>query len=176
MKVLNIHERSMKVKPTDAGGALDGLSGKEDFLWPRHRWPAMQFDGPLAVGASGGHGPIRYSVTEYVPGRRVEFRFSGEGLTAGLDGRHFFEVIPRNGHVVLRHVVDAECDFKGWLKWQLLVGPLHDALLEDALAGVDRRLANGEARLPGWSPWVRFLRWMLEKKRKRAAAPSAPTR
>ncbi|PKN32555.1 MAG: hypothetical protein CVU61_17585 [Deltaproteobacteria bacterium HGW-Deltaproteobacteria-19] len=169
MKVMNIHERNMKVEPVKAGGAIDGLSGREDFLWPRHRWPAMEFDGPLAVGASGGHGPVRYSVTEYVPGRRVEFRFSGTGLTAGLDGRHFFEVIPRNGHVVLRHVVDAECDFKSWMKWQLLVGPLHDALLEDALAGVDHKLADGEARLPSWSPWVRFLRWMLEKKRQKAS-------
>ena len=170
MKVLNIHERSMKVEPAEAGGAIDGLSGREDFLWPRHRWPAMRFDGPLAVGASGGHGPIRYSVSEYIPGRRVEFRFSGEGAVAGLDGRHFFEVIPRKGHVVLRHVVDAECDCKSWLRWRFLIGPLHDALLEDALAGADRRLANSEAKLPDWSPWVRFLQWRLRKKMQKATA------
>jgi hypothetical protein len=112
---------------------------------------------------------VRYSVSEYVPGRRVEFRFSGTGLTAGLDGRHFFEIIPRKGHVVLRHVVDAECDFKSWLRWQLLVGPLHDALLEDALAGVERTLDGGEGRGARWNPWVRFLRWMLEKRRSGAA-------
>jgi hypothetical protein len=170
MKVLNIHERSMKVELAEAGGAINGLSGREDILWPRHRWPAMRFDGPLAVGASGGHGPIRYSVSEYIPGRRVEFRFSGEGAVAGLDGRHFFEVIPRKGHVVLRHVVDAECDFKSWLRWRFLIGPLHDALLEDALAGADRRLANSEAKLPDWSPWVRFLQWRLRKKMQKATA------
>jgi hypothetical protein len=170
MKILNIHERCMNVRAGEAGGAIDGLSGREDVLWPRHRWPAMSLDGPLAVGASGGHGPVRYAVTEYVPGRRVEFRFSGTGLTAGLDGRHFFEVIPRQRHVVLRHVVDAECDFRSWLKWRLLIGPLHDALLEDALAGVERTLAHSETRTPRWSPWVKFLRWMLEKQRKTAAA------
>ncbi len=169
MKILNIHERSLKVGPADAGSAIDGLSGRNDCLWPRHRWPAMEFDGPLAEGAKGGHGPVRYSVSEYVPGRRVEFRFSGTGLTAGLDGRHFFEIIPRKGHVVLRHVVDAECDFKSWLRWQLLVGPLHDALLEDALAGVERTLDGGEGRGARWNPWVRFLRWMLEKRRSGAA-------
>lgn len=168
MKILNIHERPLQVNPASAGPAIDGLSGREDFLWPRSRWPAMEFDGPLAVGASGGHGPVRYSVTEYIPGRRVEFRFSESGLTAGLDGRHFFEIVPRRDHVVLRHVVDAECDFRNWLRWRILIGPLHDALLEDALAGAERTLGKAQTKMPRWNPWVRFLRWRLEKKRKKA--------
>jgi hypothetical protein len=165
MKILNIHERSLKVGLADAGVAIDGLSGRNDCLWPRNCWPAMEFDGPLAEGARGGHGAVRYSVSEYVPGRRVEFRFSGSGLTAGLDGRHFFEIIPRSGHVILRHVVDAECDLRSWLRWQVLIGPLHDALLEDALAGAEGVLVGAVPRIPRWSPWVRFLRWMLAKRR-----------
>lgn len=168
MKILNIHERSVKVSPGEAGRAIDGLSGREDFLWPRSRWPAMEFDGPLAVGASGGHGPVRYSVTEYVPGRRVEFRFGRAGATAGLDGRHFFEIVPRRDHVVLRHVVDAECDFRNWLRWRFFIEPLHDALLEDAFAGAERTLVHAGTKMPRWNPWVRFLRWRLERRRKKA--------
>ncbi len=111
MKILNIHERSVKVSPGEAGRAIDGLSGREDFLWPRSRWPAMEFDGPLAVGASGGHGPVRYAV---------------------------------------------------------FIEPLHDALLEDTFAGAERTLVNAGAKMPRWNPWVRFLRWRLERRRKKA--------
>ena len=93
----------------------------------------MRFDAPLQTGASGGHGPIRYHVSDYVPGRRVEFQFDRKGMAAGLDGRHYFEVISRRDHVLLRHVVDAECDFRTWMKWHVMIGPMHDALLEDAL-------------------------------------------
>ncbi len=37
---------------------------------------------------------MRYHVAEYHPGRRVVFQFAADGLTGGLDGRHFFEVVP----------------------------------------------------------------------------------
>jgi hypothetical protein len=167
MKVYNMHERLIGVSPARAGTALDSLSGTDDVLWPRDRWPAMEFEVPLGEGAAGGHGPVRYTVTEYVPGRRVVFQFNGQGLTAGLDGRHFFEIVPRREHVVFRHVVDAECDFKTWLKWRMIVGPLHDALLEDALGGVAGTLIGGPGRTKQWTPWVRFLRWMMARKRRK---------
>jgi hypothetical protein len=111
---------------------------------------------------------VRYAVTEYVPGRRVEFRFGRAGATAGLDGRHFFEIVPRRDHVVLRHVVDAECDFRNWLRWRFFIETLHDALLEDAFAGAERTLVHFGAKMPRWNPWVRFLRWRLERRRKKA--------
>jgi len=124
----------------------------------------MKLNAPLGKGAQGGHGPVRYTVDEYVPGKRVVFRFDNAGLIAGFDGRHLFEVVPRRDHTILRHVVDAECDFKSWLKWHILVGPLHDALIEDSLDLAERSLNIQTGNKAHWNPWIRFLRWMLSKR------------
>ena len=164
MRVYNVHERLLPAEPVEVGALLDGLAGPSDRLWPRENWPPMQLDQDLNQGASGGHGPIRYSVTEYVPGNRVVFRFEESGLIGWLDGRHLFEVVPRRAGVLLRHIVDGQCDLKGWLKWQVLVGPLHDALLEDSMDLAETGTRGKPARPARWSLWVRFLRWVLAKK------------
>ncbi len=129
----------------------------------------MQFDAPLGVGARGGHGPIRYSVSAYVPGRIAEFRFDGTGLTARWDGRHVFEVIPRRSHVILRHTIDAAADPKTWLTWYFMIRPMHNALLEDALDRAESRLGIGPKKPARWGPWIRFLRKMAAKKAARVA-------
>ncbi len=134
-------------------------------MWPKSKWPAQAFDGPLGEGARGGHGPVKYTVVEYVPGRRVVYRFDPLGLVAGFDGRHHFEVIPRRRDVLLRHVLEAECDAKTWLKWKVVVEPLHDALLEDALDGAEQRLHGRVEKPARWSPWVKGLRCILAKRR-----------
>jgi len=68
------------------------------------RWPAMQLDRPLGVGASGGHGPIRYRVEVYEPSRQVTFRFTAP---QGFDGTHTFEVEPvGTDQTRLRHKVE----------------------------------------------------------------------
>jgi hypothetical protein len=168
MKIDNQHERSFNVQIDSLGGILGTLSGPNDRLWPRDNWPPMLLDENLKLGAKGGHGPVRYHVDEYVPGRRAVFRFDGTGLTAGLDGRHYFEIIPRNNHNVLRHVVDAECDLRAWLKWKIMIEPLHDALLEDALDLAEQTLEGGVSRPARWNLWVRFVRRIMAKKRHRA--------
>jgi hypothetical protein len=68
--ICNVHQRSLAVPVAEAGFLIDGLAGPDDRLWPSDRWPAMRFDRPLGVGARGGHGPVRYAVGAYVPGRR----------------------------------------------------------------------------------------------------------
>lgn len=168
MRIDSLHERSFKTKSDAVGRILDTLSGPEDRLWPRDIWPPMLFDKSLTLGARGGHGVIRYEIEEYSPGRRAVFRFDGTGLTADFDGRHYFEVIPRNGHVILRHVIDAEGNFKAWLKWKVLIEPLHDALLEDALDRAELALKGSVARPARWNSRVRILRRILAKKRLRA--------
>lgn len=69
--VHNLHERQIDAPPDEVGTLIDSLGDKNDRLWPRNEWPAMRLDGPLRVGADGGHGPVRYFVTNYEPGRRV---------------------------------------------------------------------------------------------------------
>lgn len=166
MRVYNVHERRFPVSTIEAGALIDTLSGPDDALWPGDRWPAMKIDTPLREGARGGHGAVRYSVCDYIPGERVVFRFDGTGLTRGLEGTHLFEVVPGQSPVALRHIVDAEGDLRDWLQWHCVVGPLHDALLEDALDRAEYALMGSVARPARWSLWVRFLRRMLRPTRR----------
>ena len=148
MRVLNVHERLLAASPSDTGALIDSLASEDDRLWPGDAWPRMHFDRPLGVGARGGHGPIRYVVEAYEPGKRVRFRFTGP---AGFDGWHGFEA---EGST-LRHVLDMRASGRAALSWPLVYRPLHDALIEDALAN-----AQGSRPLP-WSAYVRFLRRLL---------------
>lgn len=167
IKIVSLHERGFKIEADAVGSILDTLSGPEDQLWPRKNWPPMLFDRGLAPGAKGGHGVVRYEVEEYTPRRRAVFRFDGTGLTADFDGRHYFEVIPRNERIILRHVIDAEGDFRTWLKWKFVIEPLHDALLEDALDRAEMALSGILAKPARWSARVKILRRILAKKRPR---------
>ncbi|MBI5251453.1 MAG: hypothetical protein HY912_18345 [Desulfomonile tiedjei] len=121
----------------------------------------MEFDSPLGIGARGGHGPVRYTVQDYVPGRKVVFQFALAGLANGLEGRHWFEIVPTPETTVFRHVIDAECGFVMWLKWAFLIRPLHDALLEDAFDKVELDLHGRLQRPSSWSLWVRTLRKLV---------------
>lgn len=156
MRFYSIHRRRFDASREAAGALLDGLSSHQDALWPSDRWPAQRFDRPLGVGANGGHGPIRYEVVAYEPGRRVDYRFLPEGL--GLAGTHWFEVVPNHDGVVFRHVIDGHAKFWAWLRWHLVFRWLHDALLRDALDNAERELTGRVERPARYNPWVRALR------------------
>jgi hypothetical protein len=159
MKVRNTHERLLDASVQELGRFIDGLAGGDDRLWPHDRWPPMRFDRPLGVGAEGGHGPVRYRVVEYVPGSRIAFGFDPEkGLTRGFQGEHYFELEERVGQTLMRHVIRADCSPTAWLRWLLVVRPLHDALLEDALDQVAEAVGSPVDKPAKWSPWVRLLR------------------
>jgi len=154
--VHNLHEREIAA-PADAVGMLiDSLASKNDRLWPRNEWPAMRLDGPLRVGAAGGHGPVRYFVTHYKPGRRVEFQFTNP---AGFNGRHSFTAISRTKNsTILRHELAMSPSGTAVLTWPLFFRPLHDALIEESLD----RAENECGALPDLphrrSLWTRILR------------------
>ncbi len=156
MQVLNVHERELPVPAEEVAVVLNSLSSDNDSLWPRTMWPPMRFDRPLGVGASGGHGPVRYAVEEFSPGQIVSFRFSGP---SGFNGIHRFEVLPRSADsTVLRHTIDMKAQGPALLSWPLIFRPLHDALLEDSLALAQVTLGLDPHVRP-WSLWVKFLRW-----------------
>ena len=83
--IRNVHERVINAPIESLGALLDGLGQKDDRLWPSQSWTPMVLDRPLAVGADGGHGVIRYYVSEYEPGRRVRFTFRPR---TGIIGAH----------------------------------------------------------------------------------------
>ncbi len=168
MKVRNVHERTLGASLPAVGGLIDSLASDNDLLWPRDRWPAMRFDRALSVGAVGGHGPVRYIVESYVPGRSIRFRFTAP---RGLDGFHGYEAYAVGPEqTLLRHALEVRASGRALLSWPLVFRPLHDALIEDSL---DRaQLFCGE-ELEGakWSPWVRVLRWAFGRAQRRDRKP-----
>ena len=147
MKVLNIHSREYPVSSKEVGLLMDSLSSKNDLLWPHHVWPRMKFDKPLSVNAAGGHGPIRYYVEKYEPGKLVQFHFTGPN---GFNGYHGYDVIEKE---------NGKTEF-AVLSWPLIFRPLHDALIEDSLTCAEVRLGL-ESRISNWSVWVKLLRWII---------------
>jgi hypothetical protein len=158
--ILNVHERSFPVPEVALSTVLDTLAGTDDQLWPWELWPPMVLDRGLRIGSRGGHSLIRYHLTEYVPGKRIEFGFDPMVHLGGFRGRHFFEVIARPGHTVLRHTIDVEIDPANWIYWKVFIERIHDAVLEDAFDKVERHLGIVPRRRSRWSLYVRFLRWL----------------
>ncbi|WP_330335514.1 SRPBCC family protein (plasmid) [Streptomyces sp. NBC_00536] len=157
MGVYNVHERLLAAKGSEVGALIDSLSdGVADRLWPQQKWPALEFDRPLAVGATGGHGPVRYAVTAYVPGTWVRFTFSGP---RGFHGFHEFAVLPVDAErTVLRHTLAMRTGGLARLTWPLAFRSMHDACLEDGLDRAELACTGTVARPARWSPYVRLLR------------------
>jgi hypothetical protein len=138
--IRNVHSR-------DLGEPAGPFIGRVRELWP-HAWGRLEFDRPLGVGADGGHGPIRYHCTEYVPGSSITFAFtSGEGThTLSASG------------TVLTHELVGNFGFAARLRWALVVRWLHDACMEDFLDRCERAAGREPAAPARWSPWVRLVR------------------
>lgn len=138
--VRNVHSR-------DLGVPAGQFVGRIQELWPP-AWGRQEFDRPLGVGADGGHGPIRYHCTAFVPGESITFAFaSGEGThTLSASG------------TVLRHELIGDFRFATRLRWALVVRWLHDACLEDFLDGCERAAGREPVAPARWSPWVRLVR------------------
>ncbi|MHB1042131.1 MAG: SRPBCC family protein [Eubacteriales bacterium] len=160
--VKNIHTRDLLTSPSKAGVLIDSLASKNDKLWPRDQWPPILFDRPLGAGAAGGHGPIRYVVEEYKPGRHICFRFTEPG---GFIGTHAFDVEEvKPGMVRLRHVIDMRVKGIARIIWPLMIRWLHDALIEDAFDRAEAYVASRSVSQRRWPFWVRFLRGVYGRK------------
>ncbi|GAB2708183.1 SRPBCC family protein [Nocardia thraciensis] len=161
MAVVNIHSRQLPVAQDEAGELIDALAGDGDRLWPQDRWPPMRFDRPLGVGAVGGHGPVRYTVEGYQPGRWIRFRFTGP---RGFDGFHEFTVHPGGGGTAeLRHLLSMRARGPARLSWPLAFRWMHDACLEDSLDRAELAVTGAVRRPARWSPLVRALRAAIER-------------
>lgn len=155
---VNLHERRFPVPADRVGGLIDSLVDDDGF-WPSDRWPALRLDDGLRMGSAGGHGPIRYTVDEYVPQRRVRvrFRFSAP---RGFGGWHELAVVPAGDGCDLRHTLSVEPHGLARVSWPLAIRPLHDALIEDAFNEAATSLGL-DAPTSSWSTWVRWLRRAL---------------
>lgn len=168
--IRNLHEREIDAPADEVGLLIDSLSSKTDRLWPRDAWPAMRLDGPLRVGADGGHGPVRYIVTHYEPGRRVEFQFTAP---AGFNGSHSFAAIHHTeDSTMLRHELVMSPSGTAVLTWPLFYRPLHDALIEESLDRAERECGASPNRAARRSLWTIILRaplsaWVTARRKRR---------
>lgn len=152
--ICNVHQRRIEARPEQVWDLLMAMSGPDDQLWP-DGVPALRFDGPLAVGAQGGHGPIRYQLTSLDETTGIVFRFQEP---TGLVGHHSFHVLPDGkGGTVLRHELVARSE--GWMRvqWPLVVRWVHDAVLEELLDRAELGTGHVPAHPHQRSPWVRSL-------------------
>jgi hypothetical protein len=158
MHVTNIHRRII-VQPLSAIAALfKTLASDQDLMLATDKWPRMKLDKGLTVGSKGGHGPIRYTVSEYNEGQSIQFQFT---KPIGFNGYHRFEINALdNSRTELRHIIDMKTSFLATLQWGLAIRWLHDAFIEDALDKVENHF-YAKKKISKWSLWVRILRKIL---------------
>jgi hypothetical protein len=156
MGVYNVHKRLLAASESRVGSLIDTLaSGDRDLLWPGRDWSPMEFDRPLGVGAAGGHGPVRYTVSGYAPGRWIRFEFTGP---RGFHGFHELAVLPVDReHTLLHHTLTMTTSGLSRVTWPLAWRPMHDACLEDGLDRAELACTGTVARPARWSPYVRLL-------------------
>ncbi len=130
----------------------------------------MKLSNGLVEGSSGGHGFVRYCVTN-VDRHRVVFSFDE---TIGIRGTHGFELeqTPEGG-CNLRHVLEGTSLGLMRIVWPVVIKPLHDALVEDALDNAACELDGSPAKKSRLSPRVTLLRRGLSLLRQRPS-PTPP--
>ncbi len=155
----NVHERKIKGSKEMVESILESLGTRNDRIWPRN-WPPMRLKPSKEKLGRGGHGPIRYRVKEHVPGKRIVFEFEQDRLSRGLVGVHYFELLAEGSdEFIVRHVIDAKLGWPASLLWPILIRPLHDALLEDALDNFESAVSEmPENAKYVHSPYVSLLR------------------
>lgn len=163
--IRNVHAREIRASVGTVGKLIDSLASRDDHLWPHDQWPSMRLDRPLGVDAVGGHGPVRYVVEGYEPGRSVSFRFT---RPQGFHGRHSFRVIEvASGSSVLKHELVMTVSGAARLTWPLLYRPLHDALIEESLDRAESAAGHPPASPATRSTWTKLLRsmWSIPRRR-----------
>ncbi|GEM_PF-133859 len=158
----NIQSRTVDAPATYVGTLLDLVASDNDALWPSPAWPPIRLDRGLAIGSKGGHGPIRYHVGEYEPGRRVRFIFDPP---TGIEGYHELRVEETGpNRCTLIHDARGRMLGRTRLVWPLALRWLHEALIHDLLNNAELA-ATGTLGAPAkHSRWVRALRRRLAKR------------
>ena len=157
----NVHTRRIPGNPSSNAPLIDRLAANDDPLWPSDRWPSMRLDQPLAAGAVGGHGMVRYRVESYAPGSSVVFRFDP---AIGLVGTHTLTASADGSDgTTITHTIDAQANGSMKLMWPFVVRWLHDALLEDALDNAEAFARHNTVVRQPLPIHVRFLRVLVNR-------------
>jgi len=161
MRVINIHKRIINQPKVKIAELFKTLSSKDDMLLATKKWSPMILDKGLHVGSKGGHGPIRYTVREYVPDNSIEFDFT---KPKGFNGYHKFDLSElNNSSTLIKHTIDMNTEGLATLKWVFAIRWLHDAYIEDAFDKVENHFTIDKKKSE-WTIWVKFLRKVLKPK------------
>ena len=161
MKVINIHKRVLQQPKTEIAKLFNTLATDNDMMLATDKWPRMKLDKGLQVGSKGGHGPIKYFVTEYQPEKSITFQFT----LAGFNGFHRFDIKELEvNKTELSHIINMTTTGTATLKWGLAIRWLHDAFIEDAFDKVENHFTTYK-KSSEWNLWVRTLRRIMKPKR-----------
>jgi len=162
MKVINIHKREIQQPKTELAKLFNTLATDNDMMLATDKWSPMMLDKGLQVNSKGGHGPIKYFVTEYHPEKSIIFEFD---LT-GFNGFHRFDLIELEpNRTELSHIIDMTTTGSATLKWAIAIRWLHDAYIEDAFDKVENYFTN-DKKSSKWNLWVKTLRKVIKPKRR----------
>lgn len=156
--VVSVHETFIACSAQEAGALLDRFDEAASPCWPHAAWPRDAFDGPLAVGALGGHGATRYRVVAYRPGRELVFRFESP---AGFEGVHGLRIEAGGEGTTVTHFTRLRLSLYHFCMWHCVVRWVHDALIGDLLDGMERHLTGTVARPRRWKRRVHVFRHAL---------------
>lgn len=162
MKIINFHKRNIHKPINEVGSLLNSLASKNDQLWPHENWSPMKLDRDLIEGAKGGHGPIKYTVTKFKPGKIINFEFTEP---SGFQGNHWFELKKKDEKTTeISHTINMEVSGIDIVIWPIVIRPMHNALIEDSFDKLQKHL-DIEPQKSSWSLWVKFLRLVFKMKK-----------
>lgn len=162
MKVLNIHKRQINQPKSELAKLLKTLATDNDMMLAKDKWSPMKLDNGLQVGSKGGHGSMKYFVTDYQLDNSITFQFD----LKGFEGFHKFEIAEtERNKSQLTHIIDLTTSGLATLKWVTAIRWLHDAYIEDAFDTVENHF-TAEKKNSEWTIWVKILRKMMKPKRK----------
>lgn len=169
MNVLSVHDRDLATDIDTAAAVLATTGQPGCRLSPATGWPPdmrIHLDGPVAEGVTGGHGGVRYEVTAYEPGRRLEFRF----LDDMIDGGHRFELhAGREGdRVRIVHTLAGTIARNRRPAWAV-IRRFHDAYVEVVLDSIEVATTGRVARPSRPPRWMRLFN-TVESTRQRWSA------
>jgi hypothetical protein len=161
MLTINIHKREINSSKLEVAKLFRTLSAKNNVMLATDKWSPMRLDKGLQVGSKGGHGLIKYFVTDYQPDNSITFRFD----LKGFDGFHKFEISEMaSNKTQLVHAIEMTTSGLATMKWVLAVRHLHDAYIEDAFNKVENHFAIIK-KTSEWTVWVWLLRKIMKPKK-----------
>jgi len=161
MRVVNIHRRSIHQPKAQVSKLFQTLATSEDKIWPSKNWPAMQFKNGINIGSNGGHGLIRYDITEFKAGHNIKFKFTKPNGFHGTHELRISSISEDTSEIV--HNITMNTTFKASILWIFVIRWLHDALIEEAFDNVENYFSE-EKKITTYNLWVIFLRSYYKRK------------